>query len=746
MKEKVLIYQVLPRLFGNKNTTRKENGTIEENGCGKLNNFDDAVLARIHDMGFTHIWYTGVIRHATQTNYSSYGIPTQHAEVVKGKAGSPYAITDYYDIDPDLAENVSMRMFEWLSLIERTHKAGMKVIMDFVPNHVAREYHSICKPAGVRDLGEDDDKNMHFSTQNNFYYTWGDLDLNDVRQSKPEFKAYAEKDAAIYESYKESPAKATGNDRFDNRPGVNDWYETVKLNYGIDYCDAGGRSYHYEPVPSTWGKMTDILLFWASKGVDGFRCDMAEMVPTAFWSYATQILKARFPEIVIIGEVYDPSQYRNYVKAGFDYLYDKVGMYDCLRGVVRGERPASSITHEWQEVDDIRDHMLYFLENHDEQRIASDFFCGDAMKAIPAAAMSLFFQKNPFMLYSGQEFGERGMDKEGFSGVDGRTTIFDYWSPETLSNAYHCLTPKSRATALSAKATVKKGTGLTPEQKYLAATYRQMLRLANEEKAIREGDTFDLMYVNPGSDHFDPRKNFAFLRKKDDEALLVVLNFSSEARDLGVCIPGHAFDFLHLPEEEVTVAELWSGGKKKVELKKDGIFPISIEANGVRIYKFNVKMEESDIILNEHHKEEFPPAHTAEHLLNQLMVRMFGCERSRNAHIERKKSKMTFVIDHKPTRQEEKAIEVEMNRLIEEDMPVTYEFVDRDHIPAEVKLDRLPEDASETLRLVRIGDYDVCPCIGKHVRSTAQIGKFAMLGTNWDEASHSFRIRFKIVQ
>ena len=742
MKEKVLIYQVLPRLFGNKNTNRKENGTIEENGCGKLNHFNDTILARIHDMGFTHIWYTGVIRHATQTNYSSSGIPTQHAEVVKGKAGSPYAITDYYDIDPDLAENVSMRMAEWESLIERTHKAGMKVIMDFVPNHVAREYHSICKPAGVRDLGEDDDKNMHFSTKNNFYYAWGDLDLNDVRQSKPEFKAYAEKDAAIYELYVESPARATGNDRFDNRPGCNDWYETVKLNYGIDYCDAGGRSYHYEPVPSTWGKMTDILLYWASKGVDGFRCDMAEMVPTAFWSYATQILKSRYPEIIVIGEVYDPSQYRNYVKAGFDYLYDKVGMYDCLRGVIRGKRPASSITHEWQEVDDIRDHMLYFLENHDEQRIASDFFCGDAMKAIPAAAMSLFFQKNPFMLYSGQEFGERGMDKEGFSGVDGRTTIFDYWSPVTLAQAYQHALPKTA----NKTGAGRKTDGLTPEQKYLAATYRQMLRLANEEKAIREGDTFDLMYVNPGSDHFDPRTNFAFLRKKEEEVLLVVLNFSIDARELGVCIPGHAFDFLHLPEEEVSVTELWSGGRRKVELKKDGIFPVSIEANGVRIYKFNVKMEESEFILNEHHKEEFPPAHTAEHLLNQLMVRMFGCERSRNAHIERKKSKMTFVIDHKPSRQEEKEIEAEMNRLIEADMPVTYEFVDRDHIPADVKLDRLPENASETLRLVRIGDYDVCPCIGKHVRSTAQIGKFVMLGTNWDEASHSLRIRFKIVQ
>ena len=743
MKEKVVIYQVLPRLFRNANITRKENGTIDENGCGKLNNFNDAVLARIHDMGFTHIWYTGVIRHATQTDYSSFGIPVQHAEVVKGKAGSPYAITDYYDVDPDLAENVSMRMTEWESLIERTHKAGMKVIMDFVPNHVAREYHSIRKPASVRDLGEDDDKNMHFSTRNNFYYTWGDLDLNDVRCSKPEFKAFTSKEAKIYEPYHESPAKATGNDRFDNHPGRNDWYETVKLNYGVDYCDAGGRSYHYEPVPSTWGKMTDILLFWASKGVDGFRCDMAEMVPCAFWSYATQILKARYPEVIVIGEVYDPNQYRNYVKAGFDYLYDKVGMYDCLRAVIRGERPAASITHEWQVVDDIREHMLYFLENHDEQRIASDFFCGDARKALPAAAMSLFFQKNPFMVYSGQEFGEKGMDKEGFSGVDGRTTIFDYWSPATLSHAYDTLVaskPRGRKPATSHKE------WCTAEQKDLALQYRKMLRLANEERAIREGDTFDLMYVNAISEHFDPRSQFAFLRKKDEEVLLVVLNFSAESCLLGVTIPAHAFDFFHITEEEVMATELWTGDKKKVELKKDGRFPVAVEPYGVRIYKFNVKMEESEFILNEHHKEEFPPAHTAEHLLNQLMVRMFSCERSRNAHIERKKSKMTFVVDHKPSRQEEKAIETEMNRLIALDMPVTYEFVDRDHIPADVKLDRLPEDASETLRLVRVGDYDVCPCIGKHVRSTAQIGKFVMLGTNWDEASHSLRIRFKIVQ
>jgi len=153
-----------------------------------------------------------------------------------------------------------------------------------------------------------------------------------------------------------------------------------------------------------------------------------------------------------------------------------------------------------------------------------------------------------------------------------------------------------------------------------------------------------------------------------------------------------------------------------------------------------------DFILNEHNKEEFPPAHTAEHLLNQVMVRMFGCERSYNAHIERKKSKMSFYLDHKPSRQEEKEIEREMLRLIGEDLPVTFDFVTRDDIPEGVHLDRLPDDASETIRLVRIGDFDVCPCIGKHVRSTGQIGRFEMLGTNWDEHEHSFRVRFKIVQ
>ena len=715
MKRKIIIYQVFTRLFGNRNTARVPNGTLRVNGTGKMSDFDAERLRRIHDMGFTHVWYTGVIRHATATDYSKHGIPRQHPSVVKGVAGSPYAITDYYDIDPDLADDIDRRMDEFQQLVDRTHQAGMKVIIDFVPNHVAREYHSIMKPEGVRDLGEDDDKGKHFSPTNNFYYCPGQSFVSPVQPKEGE------------EPYVENPAKCTGNDRFDNCPGRNDWYETVKLNYGIDYCDAGGRSYHFDPVPNTWVKMTDILLYWASKDIDGFRCDMAEMVPPAFWAYATRIVKERYPRIVFIGEVYDTNQYRTYIQSGFDYLYDKVGMYDCLRDVICDRRPASSITYYWQHVDDIRPHMLYFLENHDEQRIASDFFCGSGEKAIPAVIVAALMGNNPFMVYAGQEFGERGMDAEGFSGRDGRTTIFDYWCVDTIRRGYF------------------DRRHLSQDEMHLQLKYQQILHIANREAAVREGEFFDLMYVNPQTWKFNPRHEYAFLRKFEDEVLLIVANFGPDRVNTSVNIPAHAFDFLGLPEKEVRAIDLLTGQEMNIELKKDGAVDMDLRPYTGRIYKFSIKMEETPYLLNVHNKDEFPPAHTAEHLLNQVMIRMFGCERSRNAHIERKKSKINYHLDHKPSRQEEKAIGDKMNELIEEDLPVTYEDVDRNHVPEGVNLDRLPEDASQTIRLVRIGDFDVCPCIGKHVRSTSQIGRFEILGTNWDEQTHTFRIRFKVI-
>ena len=715
MKRKIIIYQVFTRLFGNRNTARVPNGTLRVNGTGKMSDFDAERLRRIHDMGFTHVWYTGVIRHATATDYSKHGIPRQHPSVVKGVAGSPYAITDYYDIDPDLADDIDRRMDEFQLLVDRTHQAGMKVVIDFVPNHVAREYHSIMKPDGVRDLGEDDDTGKHFSPTNNFYYCPGQPFVSPVQPKEGE------------EPYVENPAKSTGNDRFDNCPGRNDWYETVKLNYGIDYCDAGGRSYHFDPVPNTWVKMTDILLYWASKDIDGFRCDMAEMVPPAFWAYATRIVKERYPRIVFIGEVYDTNQYRTYIQSGFDYLYDKVGMYDCLRDVICDRRPASSITYYWQHVDDIRPHMLYFLENHDEQRIASDFFCGSGAKAIPAVIVAALMGNNPFMVYAGQELGERGMDAEGFSGRDGRTTIFDYWCVDTIRRGYF------------------DRRHLSQDEMHLQLKYQQILHIANREAAVREGEFFDLMYVNPQTWKFNPRHEYAFLRKFEDEVLLVVANFGPDRVNTSVNIPAHAFDFLGLPEKEVRAIDLLTGQEMNIELKKDGAVDMDLRPYTGRIYKFSIKMEETPYLLNVHNKDEFPPAHTAEHLLNQVMIRMFGCERSRNAHIERKKSKISYHLDHKPSRQEEKAIGDKMNELIEDDLPVTYEDVDRNHVPEGINLDRLPEDASQTIRLVRIGDFDVCPCIGKHVRSTSQIGRFEILGTNWDEQTHTFRIRFKVI-
>lgn len=550
--KRLFIYQVFTRTFGNKNLTRKKGGTYDENGAGKMNDINAQVLRQVRGLGITHIWYTGVIRHATATDYTAYAIPRQHPSVVKGRAGSPYAIADYYDIDPDLAEDVARRMEEFRALVRRTHEAGLKVIIDFVPNHVAREYRSICKPQGVRDLGQDDDTSKHFDPQNNFYYCPG-------ASLEPAFDL---------KDYEERPARCTGNDCFHPYPGVNDWYETVKLNYGVDYT--GGGSHHFDPIPSTWTKMVDILLFWAAEGVDGFRCDMAEMVPTAFWSYASQKLKAAHPEAILIGEVYNPALYRAYIASGFDYLYDKVGMYDCLRGVVCQQRAASEITAQWQATDDIRDRMLYFLENHDEQRIASDFFCGDARKALPAMMVSAWLRTNPVMVYAGQEWGERGMDHEGFSGVDGRSTIFDYWTVQAVYQGYF------------------DRSSLGEGQRQLEADYQQILRLANEEKALREGELFDLMYANAPSPCFAPQRQYAFLRKKDDELLIVNVNFSANQRTTQIRIPAHAFDFFHIGEGEYEGLDLLTGQRRTDRWNCDGEITLHTQGYGATIVRYKV--------------------------------------------------------------------------------------------------------------------------------------------------------------
>ena len=546
---KIIIYQIFTRLYGNRNTTRKESGTLAENGCGKMNDFTPTTLKKIREMGVSHIWYTGIIRHATQTDYTAYGIPRNHPAIVKGKAGSPYAITDYYDVDPDLAVDVDKRMQEFEALIERTHKAGMKVIIDFVPNHVARQYHSLCKPEWVKDLGQEDNPDHGFDAQNNFYYCPG-------QRFTPYFDLYH----GEAEPYDEFPAKATGNDCFHNAPGMNDWYETVKLNYGLDYY--AGRVGHFQPIPNTWDKMTEILFFWASKGVDGFRCDMAEMVPAEFWHWATDKVKYSYPDIVFIGEVYNPAEYRNYLAAGFDYLYDKVGMYDTVREVIRGNQSSHAITAAWQQTDDIRDHMLYFLENHDEQRIASSFFAGDGRRGVPGLVVSALLQQNPLMIYFGQEYGEAGMDKEGFSGNDGRTTIFDYWSVDTMVRAWNHKLRKN--------------------EKELAEIYNKVMNIARTEKAVVEGISFDLMYVNG-----DYHRQYAFLRKAGSEVLLVVVNFDNLPATMDVTIPAHAFDYLKLKERKsVTATDLLTGKQIKRTLTRDCYVSVDLEPLGAVVLKF----------------------------------------------------------------------------------------------------------------------------------------------------------------
>ncbi len=519
---KPIIYQLFPRTFTNYNPTRKRNGSREENGCGKFKDFTVKALKAIYDLGATHVWFTGVIRHAT----AEYNTPS----ITKGKAGSPYAITDYYDVDPDLAVDTAKRMEEFEQLISRTHKAGLQVIIDFVPNHVSREYKSICKPKNVKDLGQTDHPEWAFSPLNNFYYLPGE-------KFAPQF---------AMEDYEEFPAKVTGNDCFSAHPTKDDWYETVKLNYGVHYL--GGREKQFNPIPDTWKKMQDILRFWASKGVDAFRVDMAEMVPVEFWSWVIPFIHKHFPRVQFIAECYNPQLYHPYLEAGFDYLYDKVGMYEYLRGVTSKNWPAEGITNQWQAVEDIRERMLYFLENHDEQRLASGFYCGRGMCAEPAMIVAATLGTNPVMVYAGQELGETGMDCEGFSGMDGRSSIFDYWGIKSL-----------QAWTNNGKFD---GKLLNDEQKALRAFYQKLLTTARENIAIQQGKMFDLEYAQ--GEGFNRHEQYAYLRKQDNELLLIVLNFDDRKVDLKVNIPQAALDYLKQePIKDGSAVDLLTDAKYK---------------------------------------------------------------------------------------------------------------------------------------------------------------------------------------
>ncbi len=511
MNKKISIYQLLPRLFGNNKKKPIINGDIHKNDCGKFSDITEKAIQEIKKLGITHIWYTGILRHASTTNYPK--IPAQDSCIIKGKAGSPYAITDYYDVSPDLAVDVENRMNEFDELMSRTRNADLKTIIDFIPNHVSRDYKSTKKQKGTVDLGTKDNSSTHFNAQNNFYYLPNEsLKLNFCENQK----------------YQETPAKVSGNDCFNPQPNINDWYETIKLNYGVDVQDNNNK--HFSPTPNTWFRMLEILQFWTKKGVDGFRCDMVEMVPVEFWEWVIPQIKEINPKIIFIGEVYQPHLYESYIKQGkFDYLYDKVDLYDKLKQVMRGESPASEISNVWKSLNGLDEYMLRFLENHDEQRIPSTDFASDARKAIPAMLLSATMHQGPIMTYFGQEFGENNTTESGFSGNDGRTTIFDYWTVPSIQRW-------RGKTAYSGKS-------LSAEEKNLRKEYQKILKLSISHPAIIHGQFYDLMWANRNNHRFYNNHIYTYFRNYKEKRLLFVLNFSDTDLNQNIIIPGHALEF-----------------------------------------------------------------------------------------------------------------------------------------------------------------------------------------------------------
>ncbi len=527
--QKPIIYQMLPRLWGNDKARLTKNGGLAENGTGKFRDIDAATLEYIKWLGCSHVWYTGVLRHSTQA--SEDGCIPSHPQFVKGKAGSPYAICDYYDVNAYLADNPSDRMGEFEELIKRTHDAGLKLIIDFVPNHVSRDYGKVAMTEGHPVLGADDDKTVHWKAENDFFYYPGEK-LN-LPIAAPEGM----------EPYCEYPAMATGNNCYSPNPGVNDWYETIKINYGDSHTP-------------TWDKMLDIIMFWAAKGVDGFRCDMVELVPQEFFKWLIAKVKETYPSVIFVAEVYKKELYYTYIRqVGFDYLYDKSGLYDTLRTVVEKNvndngmpvelwQSATGITRNWQFLSDLQPYMLNFLENHDEQRFGSDYFGGDARKTFAPLYVSLYMNTAPFMIYFGEEVGERGMEEEGFSGLNGRTTIFDWWSVGSVRRLRKLIASgKYKATSVSKLVKA----GLKKEEAEVFMRFAEATRFAAEDTAIIKGTTYDLCYCNMNSDGFDINRNFAFLRDFEDHTVLVAANFSGHVTTMKLIIPQHAFDWMELP-------------------------------------------------------------------------------------------------------------------------------------------------------------------------------------------------------
>ena len=576
---KPVVYQVFTRLFGNKNTTNKPWGTIAENGVGKFSDFIDSALLGIKELGVSHIWYTGVPHHALIGDYTAFGINNDDPDVVKGRAGSPYSVKDYYSVNPDLADNPAKRLEEFEALIARTHQHGMKVIIDIVPNHIARDYQSLGKPESVRDFGVDDDKTVEFSADNDFYYVVGQ-DFKVPKSDDGYSPLGGEKHPLADGLFNESPAKWTGNGSRAAQPSINDWYETVKVNYGVkpdgSYTfatlpeayrfknyQAHSEFWQNKKVPNSWIKFRDITQFWLAKGVDGFRYDMAEMVPVEFWSYLNSAIKMTNKDAFILAKVYNPKQYRDYIQLGkMDYLYDKVDFYDRLKDIMQGHGNTGDLANIQQRYSDIEQHLLHFLENHDEQRIASPGFAGSADKAKPAMVVSALISRSPTMIYFGQEVGEDGSEETGF-GDPSRTSIFDYAG-----------VPAHQRWMNGGKFD---GGQLTESEQSLRDFYQRLITISAENNAML-GSYRSLHDNNRKALSTYNHQQFAFARWQAQEKLVVISNFDSEnSYQYNLQLPSDLVTSWQLPAGEYPLVDLLYGSSNTLTVHRDNSATIKVD-------------------------------------------------------------------------------------------------------------------------------------------------------------------------
>lgn len=588
---KPVVYQMLVRLFGNTKTTNRPWGTLEQNGVGTFADITPAALSGIRELGATHVWYTGVLHHALVRDYTAHGIANDDPDVIKGRAGSPYAIKDYYNVNPDLAVDPARRMEEFRALVERTHAAGLKVLIDLVPNHVARGYDSTRE--GVVDFGERDDKTVEYARDNNFYYIPGQAFR--VPEWPADYRPLGGEAHPLADGkFDEAPAKWTGNGSRSAQPKFDDWYETVKINFGVrpdgshDF-DALPAEYLHRPpadhlafwadkdVPDTWEKFRDIALYWLDQGVDGLRFDMAEMVPVEFWSYLNAHIKARRPDALLLAEIYQPPIYRDYLGRGLmDAIYDKVDFYDHIKLVMRGEAGSARLASIVEDYADIDSKLLRFLENHDEQRIASPAFAGEARKGIPAMLVSAAIGKGPVLVYFGQEVGEPGAGDAGF-GKATRTTIFDYWG-----------VPAHQRWVNGGR---YDGGALSADEQALRADYARILGFVRSAPAMR-GAYADLHAYNLEQTAGYSDRVHAFARWSPEQRLLVVANFdATQSQAFELAIPAEILANWHLEGAEQTLIEqLGSGERARLVVTPDGgTVSLNLPPLAARVYALEVR-------------------------------------------------------------------------------------------------------------------------------------------------------------